>query len=70
MAYTQSDLDSVRAAIVELATGARAIQVTIGNKTITYTQTKIDNLKALCSDIEADLGLVSFRTYAKDGGRG
>jgi len=51
MSYTSTDLTSVEAAIVTLATGERQVRVTINNKTIEYGQadlSKLEHLGVLC----------------------
>jgi hypothetical protein len=64
MAYTQSDLDNIQAALVELATGKRRVRVSMGGKLIEYGQVDIQSLKNLRSEIsteiEAATGVSSF----------
>lgn len=72
MAFTATDLTNVEAAIVVLATGSRSVQVVMAGKSITYTDSTVslERLSILRSTIQAELGLISFRVYAKQGGRG
>ena len=68
MAYTQSDLDAVKNAVVALATGARVQSVTLSDgKSITYTPASLDRLKALRSEIESELNSSSRRRYFRVG---
>ncbi len=69
MAYTTTDLSSIESAIIDLATGARKVRVSIGDKMIEYGQIDIDKLQALKSVIERSLGTVPGRTYARQAGR-
>jgi hypothetical protein len=68
MAWTQANLDAVEAAILELSLGKRVVQTDIGGKTREFQRTQLDELKALRSDMQAELELVPLRTYAKNGG--
>ena len=56
MAFTATDLTNVETAITDIATGARAVAVTIGDKTITYQAAKINDLYRLRGIIKSDLG--------------
>ena len=56
MAYAQTDLSNVTAAIIALAKGERVVSVTAGNRTVQYALTDIDKLRALKSEIESELG--------------
>lgn len=69
MAFTTTDLTNVEAAIVSLATGGRVAQTVINGKQVRWAETDIDKLQALRSIIQAELGLVYTRVYAKQGGR-
>ena len=55
MSYTQSDLTNVKNAIIALATGTRVVRVSIGDKLIEYSQTKLNELKALRGEIQTEL---------------
>lgn len=55
MAYTQADLDSVKAARVKLAAGDRVVRVTVGTQTTEYGQANISELHALERQIEEEL---------------
>ena len=57
-AYTQSDADAVRAAILALATGQRVASVSYAGppaRTVQYVATDLDKLKDLLADIESSL---------------
>lgn len=62
MAYSQSDLDSVRRAIIALASGERAVMVSAGGRMIQYAVADMDKLEALEKRIESQL---STRTRRK-----
>jgi hypothetical protein len=55
MSYTSTDLTSVEAAIVALATGERHVRVTINNKTIEYAQTDMAKLEHLRGVMQAEI---------------
>jgi hypothetical protein len=55
MAYTTSDLASVKAAIVALASGERIALVTVGDKTIRYDSAKLSDLRALRGEIQEEI---------------
>ena len=55
MAYSSSDLTNVENAIIALATGTRAVRVTINNKTVEYGQTDIESLRTLRAEIQRDV---------------
>ena len=55
MAYTQSDLDSVKAAIVALATGQRIVTVTIDGMTVQKALADLNDLRALRVGMERSL---------------
>ena len=54
---------------IDLATGAKVVQVSIGGKFIRYQDTQKDQLDALLNTIAIDLGLVQPRAYAKNKSR-
>lgn len=55
MAYTQADLDAVRAARVALATGSRVVRVSIGEVTTEYQAGDDAKLRMLEADIREAL---------------
>ena len=55
MAYSETDLESVKTAILALATGERVVKVSLGDKLIEYGQAQLKDLRALRAEIEADL---------------
>lgn len=55
MAFTAANLTSVEAAIMDLATGASAVQVTIGDKSITYRKLDLLTLRSLRDLIRMEL---------------
>lgn len=61
MAYTQSDLENVQAAIVALATGQRVVSVTIDGVAVHYGQADLDMLRALSVEMERSLRSSSGR---------
>lgn len=69
MAFDATDLASVEEAMVNLATGAHEVEITIRNKKVRYAETDLDQLEKLRGLIEADLGTIYSRAYAKNGGR-
>jgi hypothetical protein len=69
MAYTQTDLDDVNAAIKAYVLGRRVEQVGLSDKSVRYAAAKLSELYALKSQIELELGNVVLRAYAKNGGR-
>lgn len=56
MAFTSADLTNVQNAIVELATGARTVSLSMGDKSITYGQAQLKDLQALRDLIIAEIG--------------
>jgi hypothetical protein len=61
MSYTQDDLDAVKNAIVDLATGKRVVSITVDGRTTQWQQVDIDKLKALRDEITEELGQSSPR---------
>lgn len=55
MAWTTADRDAVKAAIVALATGARTVSVTLADRTVTYQQADLEELRQILAMIEADI---------------
>lgn len=65
MAYTQTDLANVTAAITALATGSRVARVTIGDKSINYSDAELSDLRKLRGEIRAELMTASKRRGAR-----
>jgi len=62
MAYTEADLESVKAAKMALATGERIARVTLGDKTIEYSPTQLKDLGTLEAEIKANLETLSGKS--------
>jgi hypothetical protein len=73
MAYTQTDLDNVEAAIRARIAGTALKSFSAGATSGAYDTMTLTELRTLRNDIAAEVGAVSGafapRTYAKDGGR-
>jgi hypothetical protein len=61
MAYAQTDLDDVQAAILALAGGERVVRVSVGEMVVEYSRSRLSDLKALRSEIRAELSAASGR---------
>jgi len=61
MAFTPTDLTNVQAAIMALAMGTRTVTVSIGTKTISYSQAQLSELRALREEIVAEVGSAGGR---------
>ena len=55
MAYTQTDCDNIKAAILALAQGTRKVRLTMGDKQIDYSNTDLNKLRILLAEAEADV---------------
>lgn len=55
MAFTQTDLDEITAAIVALGKGQRRVSATINGKSVTWGQANLAELKQLRADIGDEL---------------
>ncbi len=55
MSYTQSDLEKIEQAIVQYALGSRVGEVRTAGVTIKYSETSMDSLKALKTEIQRGL---------------
>lgn len=55
MAYTSNDLEQVRKAIVDLATGQMVARVTKDGRTVEFRATQLAELKAMERDIVTEL---------------
>ncbi len=59
MPYTQSDYDNVKSALLALALGNRVVKVVVEGKVCEFGQADIDQLRALLSEIAAELDVAS-----------
>ena len=55
MAFTQTDLDNVRAAILSLAMGERVVRVDVQGHVTEFAPAQLNELRALRSEIQAEL---------------
>ncbi len=62
MAYSQTDLTNIESAVMDLATGKRAVRVTIDGKLIEYGQAQLNELKALRADVKSEIDAASGAT--------
>lgn len=65
MSWTSTDLSNVEAAITELATGQRVVDLMIGGKTIRYQPADMDKLVRLRSLIQSELQTGAFINKVK-----
>jgi predicted RNA binding protein with dsRBD fold (UPF0201 family) len=74
MAYTAEDEETVKKALIALATGATKVSFSIGEYSATFAQTDFKKLEDFYNKIRWERGLASGayspRTYARQGGRG
>jgi len=61
MAYTETDLTNVEAAIRALMSGTRKVSFSMGDKSVTYAQTDLDELRELKHDILGEVQTVAAR---------
>ena len=61
MAFTQADYDSVKAAYLATIKGERAVRYSIGGRSIEKTNPKPSEIRALLTEIEADLETAAGR---------
>ena len=73
MAFTQTEIDALKAAYLELASGTRVVSVPIAGKTLQYhtvdMKSLLDLIDSMQTQTDAVAGTVPLRTYAKQGGR-
>lgn len=67
--YTQAEFDALKAAYLQLQSGSKVVQVSIGGKFIRYQDVQIKEVKGTLDAMAVDLGLVPGRSYAKPKGR-
>jgi len=70
MAFTQTDLNNVEAAITTLGTGRKLVQTQDGDKMMRYMEMPLSDLLKLRALMQAEIGISPLRTYARQGGRG
>jgi len=74
MAFTQTDLTNLEAAIMAKATGDREVSFSSADKSVNLSDASLKELQELRSRIIFEIGLAngaySPRTYARQGGRG
>jgi len=62
MAYTSTDLSTVETAILALAAGQRAVQVTLSSgKTIRYAEADLSQLRKLRDEIRSEINSAASR---------
>jgi len=55
MAYTNTDLNNIEAALLDLARGNRVVKVVVEGKVCEYGQADINQLRALRAEISAEI---------------
>ena len=71
MAFTQTDLDSIDAALVQLALGRRVKSITIAGETTEFSDgATTADLMNIRSFVESKVTPSSGRSYLTNGGRG
>lgn len=50
--FTQTDLDNVRQAYLDLITGSRVVQVTLNGKMTEFAKVNLSDLKTVLAEIE------------------
>ena len=63
MTFTATDLSNVQTALIALATGQRVVSLSIGDKTITYGQAQINELRALRDEIRSEFETANQRRF-------
>lgn len=62
MAYIQTDLDNIQAAITALVTGKRRTSATIAGNRIDYAPVDLPQLRTMRAEIQAELNLAAGRS--------
>lgn len=60
--YTQTDLESVSTAIIALSTGKRIVEATIRGRTVRYSEVDLEKLRALRSEISAEVSAAAGKS--------
>lgn len=55
MAYTQSDLDNIERAIIDLATNRRAVKFVVDGDVVQYSLVELPQLRALRNEVAGEL---------------
>ena len=63
MGYTESDLELVRKAILDLATGKRAVSVRLGDVTVEFGRADMDKLRKLEAHIISEIQTAAGRKH-------
>jgi hypothetical protein len=63
MTFTATDLSNVQTALIALATGQRVVSLSLDDKTITYGQAQINELRALRDEIRSEVETVNQRRF-------
>jgi hypothetical protein len=59
MAYTSTDLTNIETAIRALVAGTRKVSLTMGDKSIQYSNVDLPALRELKAEIQAEIGVSS-----------
>jgi len=60
MAYTQTDLDNINNAILELAKGERVVRITYSDgKTVEYQPAKLSTLQSIAATVQGQINRTS-----------
>ena len=62
MAYTQTDLDNIKAAILALATGERVVRTRINDKDIEFGEAQLKDLRELRAEIQTEINAASGKS--------
>ncbi|MFN2355325.1 MAG: hypothetical protein ABR512_12465 [Desulfopila sp.] len=74
MAYTQSDLDNVERAIIDLATNRRPVKFVIDGDVVEYSAIQMPQLRSLRNEIAAEISAsdpsTGISAFVIHGGKG
>lgn len=60
MAYSQTDLDTITQAIIDLGAGRRKVRATIAGNSMEYAAVDLPQLRSLRTEIAAELSAASL----------